>query len=209
MDVLPIVLSLSTRRVERLHITRTIDLRPQRRRRFERFALGARAEDFQDLPDTAVYGHIGFRQSLDAVVDALGFDVDRVEERPLRVAVVATEPRSGDFETIEHGQIAVVRQGIAAFDGDREVIALEEYFGFIDEGDDIPRGDTYVLDGVDQQFTVSVSPGVHSFMTTPAVIVNMVVPVVDAAPGLRTMMDFTVRDLASKGQARAAAAIGG
>lgn len=200
MDVLPVVLSLATQRVVRLRITRTMDLRPHRPARLSRFALGETPERFAQIPRSVAHGHIGFRQSIDAVADALGLAIDRVEDRPLRPSVIAVRERRGELFAIEPGHVAVVSQGAAGMVGDEEVVTLEEHFGFLEEGDDMPRGDTYVLDGVDQQFTVAVRPGVMSFVTTPAVLVNMLAPVARAAPGLRSMIDFAVRDLGSKGR---------
>jgi 4-hydroxy-tetrahydrodipicolinate reductase len=204
MDVLPVVLSLATQEVRRLRITRTMDLRPHRAARLSRFALGESPERFVDIPPAVAHGHIGFRQSIDAMADALDLPVDRVEEHRLHPAVVANAARSGDHVVIEPGAIAVVAQGASGFVGAEEVIRLEEYFGFLDDGDDVPRGDTYVLDGTDQRFTVAVRPGVLSFVTTPAVLSNLLVPVVRAEAGLRSTIDFVVRDLASKGRRRSA-----
>ena len=206
MDVVPVVLSCATQDVRHLQVTRAIDLRPHRETRLRRFALGQEADRFEQLfADGVAHGHIGFRQSIDAFADALNLPIDRVEELPLRPTVIATGPRSGDLVTLEPGTIAVVTQGARALVGDEEVVRLEEHFGFHDEDDEIPRGDTYVLTGEDQQFTVAVRPGVMSFVTTPAVLINMIVPVSLAAPGWRSTIDFPVRDLASKGRGRAVA----
>lgn len=200
MDALPVALSVTTQQLRRLKVVRSMDLRPHRAARLRRFALGTDPERFTDISPAVVHGHIGFRQSIDAVADALGLPVDRVEEIPPRPSVVASEPRIGHSVVIERGQVAVVSQGAVGLAGEEPVITLEEHFGFLDEDDDIPQGDTWVLDGVDQRFTVTVTPGVLSFVTTPAVLINMIVPVVNAEPGLLSTLDFAVRDLASKGQ---------
>lgn len=204
MDVLPVVLSLATQDVRRLRIVRAMDLRPHRAERLTRFALGEPPERFAAIPPDVAHGHIGFGQSIAAVADALELGLDRIEQRPLRPTVVTDAPRRGDVVTIDAGRIAVVSQGAAGFAGDEEVVTLEEHFGFLDAGDDIPQGDTYLLAGADQEFTVAVRPGVRSFATTPAVLINMLVPVAHAAPGLRSTLDFAARELASKGRRRAA-----
>ncbi len=78
---------------------------------------------------------------------------------------------------------------------------MREYFGFVDPTDPIPTGDAWTITGADQTVSLASPEGVHSFSTTPATVVNMIGPVHDAAPGLRTVGDFAVRALASKGGA--------
>lgn len=202
MDVLPAILTVTTQGVRALHVRRTMDLRPHRPARLTRFAIGRTAAEFDQLPVSEVHGHIGFRQSIDAITDALSLQIDRVVEEPLRPAVIAQRPRHGDFVTIDSGTVAVLRQGATGYYRDREIITLQEYFGFVDEADAIEKGDGCLVKGIDQEFTLSVTPGVLSFVTTPAVLINMTAPVVHAEPGLRTMLDFKVSDVTSKGSAR-------
>jgi 2,4-diaminopentanoate dehydrogenase len=202
MDVLPSVLTVTTQEVMALRVRRTMDLRPHRPARLTRFAIGRTEEQFYQTPASEVHGHIGFRQSIDAIADALSLPVDRVIEQPLRPSVIADNRRNGDHVSIEAGTIAVLSQSAAGYSGEHEVIRLEENFGFVDDGDPIAKGDGCVVTGIDQEFTISVEPGVLSFVTTPAVLINMTVPTVRAEAGLRTMLDFTVRDVTSKGAAR-------
>lgn len=200
MDALPVVLSLATQDIRRIRISRSMDLRPHRAQRLTRFALGETPDGFARVPRSVAHGHIGFRQSIDAVADSLGLRLDRVLEQPLTPAIVTSEPRRGEFVTLEPGAVAVVRQGAAGIAAGEHVIELEEHFGFLDPADDVPEGDTYVVEGADQSFTVAVRPGVLSFVTTPAVMINLLAPLVDAPAGLRSTLDFTARELASKGR---------
>lgn len=200
MDLLPVVTSMATQQVQRLRVTRTMDVSPHRQQRLTRFGLGRSEDQFSHIPRDVAHGHIGFRQSIDSIADALRLDIDRVEEQPLRPAVVAGEVREGEYVNIQPGEVAIVSQGAVGLVSGRAVVTLEEHFGFIDPSDDIPKGDSFVLDGIDQQFRVAVEPGVRSFVTTPAVLVNFIEPLASAPAGLRMTMDFAVRDLASKGR---------
>lgn len=199
MDVLPITLTLGSQEVERIAITRTLDLRPQRPGRAGRFGIGVEPAQLAGLPSHAITGHVGFRQSIDAIADALGWALDAVEVTPVTPAVVAETARDGDFFRIEPGQVAVVEQYARGLRDGAVAIELHEYFGFIDADDPLLHGDTYEIVGADQSFTASVQPGIRSYVTTPAVLVNLVRPTIEAPPGLLASVDFRVRDLAAKG----------
>jgi hypothetical protein len=58
-------------------VTRALDLRPHRAHRLTRFRLGESPQAFAALPPDQAYGPIGFRQSIDAVADALGWQLRR------------------------------------------------------------------------------------------------------------------------------------
>ncbi len=201
MDTLVTVLSLASQRVDRIVATRTMDVRVHRAARLRRFGIGLAPERFAAQPADTLHGHIGFRQSIDALGDALGWPIDEVLESPLAVALLAESDRTGDLVTIPAGTVAVVEQHAQAIVDGRTRIELREYFGFVDPTDPIPTGDAWTITGADQTVSLASPEGVHSFSTTPATVVNMIGPVHDAAPGLRTVGDFAVRALASKGGA--------
>jgi 2,4-diaminopentanoate dehydrogenase len=205
MDVVPVVLSLSTRELARVSVTRSLDLRPHRAHRLIRFGLGKSPEAFAALTPEEAHGHIGFRQSIDAVADALAWQLDAVDETPLQPAVILSQPRSGEHVTLEAGTVGVVRQTARGVVDGGGGVELCEYFGFIDAADDIPTGDEYAIEGVDQAYSVAVRPGVQSFTTTPAVMTNLLGALTMAEPGLRCVYDFEIWALASKGALRGAA----
>lgn len=201
MDTLVTVLSLASQRVERIVATRTMDVRVHRAARLRRFGIGLTPDEFAAQPADTLHGHIGFRQSIDALGDALGWPIDEVVESPLSVALLTASDRTGDLVTIPAGTVAVVEQHARAVVGGRTRIELREYFGFVDADDPVPAGDAWTITGADQTVSLASTAGVHSFSTTPATVVNMIGPVHGAAPGLRTVGDFPVRALASKGGA--------
>lgn len=198
MDVVPLILTTACQAIRRLTVTRCLDLRPQRGHRLERFGLGVDpAVLSQD--DDALYGHVGFRQSIEAVADTLGFQLDVVHEERIKPIAVATARREGKFFAIERGGVAVVEQTARGEVDGETVIDLHEYFGFLSVDDEIPQGDTFVVEGTDQSFTVAVEPGMLSFTTTPAVLINLTRPTVDGPPGLLSSIDFPIREFGAKG----------
>jgi 2,4-diaminopentanoate dehydrogenase len=209
MDTLPLVLSATIQELESVSVTRTMDLRPHRQERLDRFGFGRTPEEFDRMPTHVRHGHIGFRQSMDCLADHLGWELTGFHEQPLEPVVIAEAARRGDQETIEPGTVACVRQSIRGYVDGRDVIELTEFFGFALEPDDpVPFGDTHVLAGRDQSFTVRADPGYQAFPTTPAIMINLTGPLVRAPAGLRTAMEFAAADLASKRRGRALVAGG-
>ncbi|WP_320670493.1 hypothetical protein [Patulibacter defluvii] len=202
METLPTVLSLATQRISSIAISRTMDVRIHRPARLRRFGLGLTPEAFAAEPEEARHGHVGFRQSIDALASALDLPIDGVVQRPLSVAVIADDERRGDHAVLAPGTVAVVEQRATAMASGRPLIELREHFGFVDPEDPVPHGDRWQIVGSEQRFVLDAPDGVHSFSTTPATVVNMIGPLRDAAPGLRVIGEFPVRELASKGWRR-------
>jgi hypothetical protein len=189
-----------SQKVERIEMRRTMDLRPHRPERLTRFGLGLTAADFAAVDHATVHGHVGFRQSIDAVADALGWPRERdIEEGFPEPVVLADAARKGKFAEIEPGAVAVVRQRASGSFGGETLISLEEHFGFVEEDDPIPVGDQLTLACSDQAFTIDITPGLFSFASTPAVLLNLAHPLVTAAPGLVTTADLPVRSFSSQG----------
>lgn len=200
MDALPILLSATTQEVVSISIRRTLDLSPHRPARLTRFGLGLTPEEFAALDRETLHGHIGFRQSIDAVADALGWPAEdrTVTDTLPQVAVIATDTRRGDLAEIAPGQVAVVRQSARCSYGDSDLIEIDEYFGFIAEDDPIPPGDGLSVNGSDQSFELAISPCLYSFASTPAILVNLSQPLVASRPGLLTTVDLPVREFGAQ-----------
>ena len=192
-------LSLATQHVKRVTVTRTMDLRVHREARLRRFGIGLTPEEFHAVPADTLHGHIGFRQSIDALADAFGWTVDAISDHGPAIACLAETDRTGKLVTIPAGSVAVIEQSSVATIGAVERITLREYFGFVDAADPVPHGDSWHIEGAEHTISLEARTGVHSHSTTPSAIVNMLRPVHDAPAGLRTTSDFSARELASKG----------
>lgn len=55
--------------------------------------------------------------------------------------------------TLPSGTVGLVRQEARGFVDGTCKIHLREYFGFIDPDDEVPLGDNYRLEGIDQSYT--------------------------------------------------------
>ncbi len=197
MDTLPIVLSAAVRGVQSIELLRTADVRhfgPH----VVKLGLGLTAEQLDDRRGRDVRGHFGFEESLSQLADAVGWSPVRIQVEWPRAAVVAAEVRRGDHHSIAPGTVAVaVQHAQAVWDG-HVVISATEYLGFVEPQDAIPHGDTCRIVGSEQTIDVRVPGGFDSAATTAAVLVNMIEPLLQAEPGLRSMGDFSIRAIAAK-----------
>jgi 4-hydroxy-tetrahydrodipicolinate reductase len=181
MDALPLLLTGACQDVKRVFVQRTIDA-SRRRDAFQRkIGAGLHAEDLRLRIAAGEIGHVGLEESLHLLFHALGRSPEvcsgQVEpllaERPIATAAVRVAP----------GQVCGIVQSLTgAGDGLevelRFVAALEAE----DEGDWLRIEGTPTLD-------VHLT-GTNGDLATAAILLNAAPAVLDAAPGLRTMLDL-------------------
>lgn len=197
MDALPAVMSLACRGIRSVAISRTLDLTHQREHKLAKLGVGI--DPFEPGRDSGIYGHLGYRQSIDMLADALGWRLDAIEEDPVTPELIAERDRPGQQWTLPAGKVAVMRHCARGLRDGEALIELRGYFGYVLEEDPIPKGDTFRIVGDEQTLEVSYRPGMVSAATTPAILMNLAEPTVRAEPGLRTSLDFPVRDFTSVG----------
>jgi 4-hydroxy-tetrahydrodipicolinate reductase len=197
MDALPTVMSLACRGIRSIEISRTLDLTHQREHKLARLGVGIDA--FEPGSDPGIVGHLGYRQSIDMLADALGWRLDAIEEDPVTPEVLAASAREGAQWTIPAGKVAIVRHSARGLRAGEPLIELRGYYGFILEQDPIAKGDTFRIAGDEQSFEVSYRPGMVSSATTPAILMNLTHPTIHAEPGLRTSLDFRIGEFTSVG----------
>jgi hypothetical protein len=199
MDTLPLLLSGLTQHVNRVVIRRQTEM-SRYSAILSKFGLGLTPEEFDAASALqTVIGHVGFEQAIAALAIGLGWRLDNIVVDPVRAAFLTEAPRVGEHRTLQSGTVAAVRHAARGEIHDNAVIDLEIVFGFFDHADDIQPGDSLRIEGIEQTIEVSSSAGFESFSSTVAVTSNVAAAVVDARPGLLSMADLAVVDIASKG----------
>lgn len=199
MDTLPLLLSGLTLGVQRVEIERSADVSGYGQAA-EKMGLGLTLDEFAlKIEQDAIVGHVGFRESIDAVVTILGLPADSIEIDAVEPAVVTSKKRVGRFATLPAGTVAVVLHRARAIAAGYVVVEVSEHFGYFDSSDPVVLRDRCVVTGLDQTIEVVAPRGYDSRQSTLALLVNCVPAVVQAGPGLQTMLDLPVRSVASKG----------
>jgi hypothetical protein len=185
MDTLALVLSGVCQEVTAVRICRVVDTSRRRVQLQRKTGAGASLAEFQRRVAAGTLRHVGLPESLQMVAAGLGWRLDKVQD--LIEPAIAERAVSSEYFSVEPGQVAGVRQTARGLVGGREVISLElrMELGVSESYDAIHLDGTPVVD-------LRISGGIHGDLATAAIVVNAIPRLVEARPGLRTMMDMPV-----------------
>ena len=182
MDTLPAVLTTPCQAVETVSVTRVQNASQRRKPLQEKVGAGL-SEDRWTEEIAPEAGHVGLPESIAMLAAALDWDLAAIEES---IEPVVAETRTeSEYFTAEPGDVAGIHQvGTGIVDGKARIeLDLSMYLGAENPRDDVSIAGTPDLD-------VTVDGGFHGDVTTPAVVVNSASRVLEADPGLATMIDL-------------------
>lgn len=172
MDTLALALSAACQRVERVRLTRIVDVSARREQLQRKVGVGLAIDEFKSKAKGARFGHVGLKESCWLLAEGLGWQLDALDE--------TIEPVPG-----EDGRAAGMRQTATGRLGGRTVI---EALVQMSTGAAGPR-DEIEIDGT-PPVRMTIEGGVPGDSATAAVILNAARRVVGHAPGLITMLDL-------------------
>ncbi len=172
LDALVLALSGSTGGVRCVEGYRIVDVSQRRLQLQRKVGVGLSRAEFDERLATGRFGHVGLKESAWLVAAGLGWELESLEE--------TLEPVPGpDGKGIGIRQVARGRA-----DG-RDVITMVVQMSV---GVENPR-DEILVEG-DPPVHLVIPGGLQGDRATAAVVLNAVAPVVDARPGLLTMLDL-------------------
>jgi 4-hydroxy-tetrahydrodipicolinate reductase len=183
MDYLPLVLSGVSRRIDAVTVHRVQDAGVRRLPLQRKVGAGMTVEEFRSKAAAGELGHVGLRESAQALAAALNWPLSRLDETI--DPVIAERPTPSGLGEIAVGGVTGLRQtAIGHLDG-RVVVSLtlEMAVGLPDMRDDIR------ISG-DPDLRMIVPGGLHGDVATAAIVVNAIPGIVRAAPGLRVMAEL-------------------
>lgn len=184
MDALAITLSGACERVSEIRATRVLDA-TKRRLPFQRkVGIGLDAKEFNRSVRTGKFGHIGLPESVAMTCAAMGLKIERFEQR-IRPKIASKNLTTENFGTVRKGKVIGLIQDGSGFARGRRVAKyhIEMYGGARNPHDEIE------LVGI-PRISLRIPGGTPGDVATAAVIVNSIPRVVEAAPGLITVMDL-------------------
>ena len=172
MDLLPLVATGACSRVDRVRVERYQDAGRRRLPFQQKVGAGLTREEFDEKARDGLVRHVGLTESMHMIAHRMGWSVDRTAD--------GVEP------VIADGAVTGVHQVGRAWCRGRLVIELVFHaeVGYADPADRI------IVDG-DPPLRVVIPGGFHGDLATSAVVANCMPRVLDATPGLRTMIDIT------------------
>ncbi len=193
MDTLVIALTAPCQKISKIEVTRVMNAATRRLPFQRKIGAGITLEEFrQKIDHKEITGHVGLRQSIGMVADAMKWKLDRISLDPVQPIIAKQTVKSSNI-LVRAGQAAGLRQKAKGIFNNKEMIVLEfeAYIGAKEEYDAITiTGSPNVKQ--------KIQPCVHGDMGTVAMIVNSVPKVINAPSGLLTMKDLPVPSAATE-----------
>lgn len=190
MDLLVVALTAGCHEVTSIEASRVNDLSPYGPTVMRTQGVGLTPEEFErGVADGSVDGHIGFPESARMISDALGLGIDRIEQK--REAIVSTVRRETPHIVIEPGMVAGCKQTLTGYRGDELVLTLVHPQQVRPELEGQGTGDYITIHGT-PEVVMQITPEYAGGVATKGIAVNSIPRVVEAAPGLKTMLDLPV-----------------
>jgi len=190
LDLLVVALTGVCLDVRAITARRVNDLSPYGPSVLATQGVGRTPEAFrQGLADGTVVGHFGFPQSLHMIAAALGWEIERIEER--REPIVSRVQRETPFVRVEPGEVAGCLHTAVAYRAGAPVITLVHPQQIHPHLEGVETGDVIEITGT-PGVRLAGSPEIPGGLGTEALAVNMIPRVLAAAPGLHSMADLPV-----------------
>ena len=187
MDTLPTVLTAVCQRVDEIYIARQMDASTRRVPFQTKIGAGLSVEEFnRKIERHEITGHVGLEQSIKMISDSLGWELDKIDvEMPK--PVVLKKDTASDAIKVPKGYNAGTMQYAYGIVKGKKLITMDfkAYIGAPEEFDSI------TIKGV-PPINEKISPCTHGDYATIAITANMIPHVINAEPGLKTMVDLPV-----------------
>ena len=185
MDLLPVVMTGVSTRIDCIKATRVVDATTRRGPLQKKIGSGLAPEVFLALFQEGKAGHAGFCESAALLAHSMGWHISADDIVETLEPVVADKPIKTEYVTVEVGQtrglhqmVKVMYQGELVIDLDLTMALCEEH----------PH-DTVSVIGA-PNLTLTFPSGVPGDQATVASLINAVPRLVRSTPGLRLMTEL-------------------
>lgn len=183
MEYLPIALSGASQEVTSVLVYRVQDAATRRVPLQRKVGAGLDVGEFSKRVKTGQLGHVGLRESVQAIAAALGWELSEITEN-IEPVIVQSDTAMSEG-TILAGQVSGVHQRAQGYVNGSVRIDLTLQMA-VGVG---PSSDHIKLEGV-PELTFDVPAGLHGDTCTAAVVVNSIPGVLRGEPGLRVMSEL-------------------
>lgn len=190
MDLLVVIMTGCMVDVEHIEAKRVNSLSPFGPAVMEEQGVGITVEEFNKGVETdTLAGHVGFAESIRMIGDAIGWPVEKIETQ--MKPIVTTVDRKSPYGFAAAGNVAGVNMtGQGHVDGDVKIDMIHPQ-QIEPEMEGTYTGDYVTIKGT-PDVNLAIKPEVEGGLGTIAMCVNMIPQVINADPGLKTMLDLPV-----------------
>ena len=191
MDLLVVLMSGACLDIDSIRAERVNSLSPYGPAVMAEQGVGLSPDTFAaQAAEASLAGHVGFRESITMIADAIGWELSSPVEQSME-AIVSGVPRSTPFAKIQAGEVAgCSMQGKGLVGGQARIEMLHPQ-QIEPELEGTETGDHIVITGT-PNINLQIQPEVPGGVGTIAMCVNMIPQVLNASPGLKTMLDLPV-----------------
>lgn len=190
MDLLVVVMTGCCEEVEHVVSRRVNSLSPFGPAVMEEQGIGITVDEFNKGVETGhLSGHVGFHESIHMIAEAIGWKVDKVTQS--MEPIVTDVDRQAPFGFAKAGDVAgCAMKGFGYIDGELK-IEMDHPQQIEPEQVGIQTGDYVIIKGKPNVNMIN-SPEVPGGIGTIAMCVNMIPQIINARPGLQTMLSLPV-----------------
>lgn len=190
MDLLVVVLTGCMTDVTAIEAKRVNSLSPFGHAVMEEQGVGITVDAFnKGVADGTLAGHVGFAESIRMIGDAIGWPVEKIETQ--MAPIVTSVDRKSPHGFAAAGNVAGVNMtGQGFVDGEVKINMIHPQ-QIEPEMEGTFTGDYITLKG-SPEVNMNIKPEVEGGLGTIAMCVNMIPQVINADPGLKTMIDLPV-----------------
>jgi 4-hydroxy-tetrahydrodipicolinate reductase len=190
MDLLVVCLTGCMTDVEHIEAKRVNSLSPFGQAVMEEQGVGITTQEFQQgVEDGSLAGHVGFAESVRMIADAIGWKVGKFEQQ--MKPIVTSVDRKSPYGFAAAGNVAGVNMTGQGYVDDEVKIDMIHPQQIEPEMEGTYTGDYITIKGT-PEVNMSIKPEVNGGLGTIAMCVNMIPHVINADPGLKTMIDLPV-----------------
>ncbi len=190
LDTLILALTGPCQEVRRIKATRVNDLSPFGPTVMHTQGVGTTVAEFeQGLASGEIVGHVGFQESIHMIARALGWEIERIEEK--RRPIVSKVRRETEHVKVEPGQVAGCHHTASGYVAGEARIELVHPQQILPQLEGVVTGDYIEIEGV-PEIKLAIKPEIPGGLGTIAMAVNMIPQVIAARPGLLSMAEVAV-----------------
>lgn len=189
-DAVPLALARATSGVERVTITRAIDVTGTGPGDIDHVGYGLRPDEFAEkIASGRIVGHMGMPESIAALAEHLGMTIDRVEEGwQTETAAFPVDSGTPSLGLIEPGRVIGITQTGIGYDGDSPAITMRLLMYYRPERFGIDAADTIDIEGA-HHIRAAITPAALSLFGAANTIVNATHDIAAAPAGLFSILD--------------------
>ncbi len=185
MDFLPSALATVCQRVDSILVRRIVDVSQRRLQLQKKMCVGLNKQEFQQLLSQGKVGHVGLKESLALIANAMGWKLDVAET--IAPLLAKTTMRTPHFKVMPGQVIGIAQTATGSAKGKPKlVLELSMSIGAKKPADEIH------IQGV-PPVHMTIAPGIQGDLATAACLVHAALRLERSRYGLLTVTDLSLR----------------